>query len=295
METDVLDNLVYDSFGQLTSQSNSSYQPGFTYDGAWQDPLTGLSLTGGTWYDAVDSVFLSMADPAATNPYEFAGDDPTNDNIQTQYVPVADFSPVGLADASGGDSGGGTPVFADSTDGFNQFGNGFGGGFVQVANGAAGGAQQQTPGAGSPGHYGYFQITNPDGSKGVPWWGIEYPSPPKGYYYIPPQNGVRDDQWGLWHFWTTPDGKWHGQLKESAPKPAPARPPGSGASGVRGGSSTIPVSPTDPSLHAPPHVPGRIGPAPGSAKGPASNPPTRVPPYVARHRRRSLRGPPSHP
>ncbi len=75
--------------------------------------MTGLSLTGGTWYDAVDAVFLSMADPAATNPYEFDNDAPTADNIPAQSLPIADFSPVGLADASGGDSGGGTPVYAD--------------------------------------------------------------------------------------------------------------------------------------------------------------------------------------
>ena len=36
--TSVVDHLVYDSFGQIASQTTPADQPTFTYDGLWQDP-----------------------------------------------------------------------------------------------------------------------------------------------------------------------------------------------------------------------------------------------------------------
>ena len=80
--TGIKDHLVYDSFGQETSQTHSAYQPIFTYDGMWQDPNTGLDYDHARWYDAVDGVFASQ-DPLAfgggqTNVSAFVGNSPTN-------------------------------------------------------------------------------------------------------------------------------------------------------------------------------------------------------------------------
>ena len=82
VETDLRDGLVYDSFGQVTSQSDSSYQPALTYDGSWQDPATGLIEMGLRWYDPADAVFVSQ-DPSGlgggdTNTERFVGNSPTN-------------------------------------------------------------------------------------------------------------------------------------------------------------------------------------------------------------------------
>ncbi len=56
--TSVVDHLVYDPFGQVTTQSSSSpaNQPQNTYEGMWQDPTTGLDYADGVWYDPVDGV-----------------------------------------------------------------------------------------------------------------------------------------------------------------------------------------------------------------------------------------------
>ena len=83
--TTPVDHLVYSSVGQLTNQTasaNSGDQPTFYYNGAWQDPQTGLNKMAARWYDAVDAVFASQ-DPIGflggqTNLSEFVGNSPTN-------------------------------------------------------------------------------------------------------------------------------------------------------------------------------------------------------------------------
>ena len=61
------DHLVYDSFGQITSQSSATDQPTFTSYGLWQDPTTAIDKTATRWYTAVDAVFLSQ-DPTGLGP-----------------------------------------------------------------------------------------------------------------------------------------------------------------------------------------------------------------------------------
>ena len=78
----MVNHLVYASYGQITSQTNSAYRPTFTYDGMWQDPTTGLDYDDARWYDAVDGVFGSQ-DPMGfgggqTNTSEYCGNSPTN-------------------------------------------------------------------------------------------------------------------------------------------------------------------------------------------------------------------------
>ena len=58
--TSVVNHLVYASYGQITSQTNSTYQPTFTYTGMWQDPTTGLDYDDARWYNVVDGVFGSQ-------------------------------------------------------------------------------------------------------------------------------------------------------------------------------------------------------------------------------------------
>ena len=80
--TSVVDHLVYASYGQIASQTNSTYRPTFTYTGMWQDPTTGLDYDDARWYDSVDGIFASQ-DPVGfgggqTNLSEYCGNSPTN-------------------------------------------------------------------------------------------------------------------------------------------------------------------------------------------------------------------------
>ena len=80
--TSVVNHLVYASYGQIASQTNSAYRPTFMYDGMWQDPTTGLDKAGVRWYDTVDGVFGSQ-DPIGfgggqTNLSEYCGNSPAN-------------------------------------------------------------------------------------------------------------------------------------------------------------------------------------------------------------------------
>ena len=68
--TAVIDHLIYDSFGQLTSQTNATYQPRFTYAGMQLDPVSGLYYDNARWYDALNGVFISQ------DPLGFAAGDP---------------------------------------------------------------------------------------------------------------------------------------------------------------------------------------------------------------------------
>ena len=94
--TSVADHLVYDAFGRLTSQTNASNQPTFTYDGLWQDPATALDRTDTRWYDAVNGVFISQ-DPLGfgggdTNLSRFCGNGPTNGTDPSGLAPMVPWA-----------------------------------------------------------------------------------------------------------------------------------------------------------------------------------------------------------
>jgi len=93
--TRIADHLVYSAFGQLTGQSatDPTAQPRFFFDGAYQDPQTGLSEMDLRWYDAVDGVFASQ------DPIGFNGGD-------TNLSRFVHNSPTNLTDPSGLDDGG---------------------------------------------------------------------------------------------------------------------------------------------------------------------------------------------
>ena len=56
----VQDHLVYDSFGQIISQTNPSLQPRFTYTGRETDPGTGLDYYRARYYDPAAGRFISQ-------------------------------------------------------------------------------------------------------------------------------------------------------------------------------------------------------------------------------------------
>ena len=131
--TTVVDHLVFDSSGQLTSQSNSAYQPRITYQGMWLDPASDLYYDKARWYNAVDSVFMSP-DPLGfgggqTNLSEFVRNSPTNHTDPSGLQAIGGVTdglpPGGAADGfqravgvlSNASGGGDTPVYGDGTVG----------------------------------------------------------------------------------------------------------------------------------------------------------------------------------
>jgi RHS repeat-associated protein len=80
--SNVVDHLVYDSFGNITAQTNATYQPFITYAGMMYDTATGLYYDNARWYDATNSVFISQ-DPigfndGGTNLAMYCWNNPTN-------------------------------------------------------------------------------------------------------------------------------------------------------------------------------------------------------------------------
>ncbi len=80
--TSEVDHLVYDGFGNITSQSAASDQPRFTYAGMPFDSASGMYDDGVRTYAATDAVFASL-DPLGfnagqTNLSEYCGNNPTN-------------------------------------------------------------------------------------------------------------------------------------------------------------------------------------------------------------------------
>jgi RHS repeat-associated protein len=77
----LLDHVVYDAFGGIASQTDSTYQPLFTYNGEYTDPATGLQKHGDRWYDPRSQRWLTQ-DPifplSGSNPYEYCNNSPTN-------------------------------------------------------------------------------------------------------------------------------------------------------------------------------------------------------------------------
>ena len=79
--TEIVDHLVYNSFGQLISQTNAAVDSAFGYAGGMTDWATGLQLNGKRWYDPGAGTWLSE-DPSGlgpdVNPYRYCGNSPTN-------------------------------------------------------------------------------------------------------------------------------------------------------------------------------------------------------------------------
>ena len=121
-----MDHLVFDSSGQLTSQTNSAYQPRITYQGMWLDPASDLYYDKARWYNAVDSVFISP-DPLGfaggqTNLSEFVRNSPTNRTDPSGLQAIGGVTGLPPGDAADGfqrdvgvlsnaSGGGDTPVF----------------------------------------------------------------------------------------------------------------------------------------------------------------------------------------
>jgi len=88
--TTIVDHLIYSSFGKITSQTNSAYQPTFAYTGQMWDAAAGLYYYHARWYDASTGRFISR------DPLSFAAGDP---NLY-RYVkngPTNFTDPTGLA------------------------------------------------------------------------------------------------------------------------------------------------------------------------------------------------------
>jgi RHS repeat-associated protein len=99
----VVDHLVYDSAGQMTSQTHAAYAPTFTYAGMMFDADAGLYNDGLRKYDAVDAVFASQ-DPIGfgggqTNTEVYCGNSPTNG---TDPSGTTDFISNTVSDIAGG-------------------------------------------------------------------------------------------------------------------------------------------------------------------------------------------------
>ena len=86
--TSLVDHLVYDSFGQIASQTQPANQPRFTYTGMRLDPVTGLYYDNARWLDALNGVFISQ------NPLGYAAGDPNTGRYCFN-------SPTNLTDPSG--------------------------------------------------------------------------------------------------------------------------------------------------------------------------------------------------
>jgi RHS repeat-associated protein len=80
--TTIVDHLEYNSFGVITSQSNSAYQPLFAYTGQMWDAIAGLYYYHARWYQAATGRFISQ-DPTGlgagdANLYRYVGNSPSN-------------------------------------------------------------------------------------------------------------------------------------------------------------------------------------------------------------------------
>ncbi|MDE3164799.1 MAG: RHS repeat-associated core domain-containing protein, partial [Acidobacteriota bacterium] len=80
--TSIVDHLKYDSFGNITAQSNSAYQPLFAYTGMQWDSAAGLYYDHARWYDPHLGRFISQ-DPTSfaagdVNLYRYVGNGPGN-------------------------------------------------------------------------------------------------------------------------------------------------------------------------------------------------------------------------
>src|SRR5207302_6670490 len=89
--TSIVDHLKFDSFGNITAQSNSANQPLFAFTGQMWDADAGLYWYHARWYDPHTGRFISQ-DPsgfAAGDPnlYRYVTNDPTNFTDPTGMSP----------------------------------------------------------------------------------------------------------------------------------------------------------------------------------------------------------------
>jgi RHS repeat-associated protein len=125
-----VDHIAYDAYGQVTSQSNSTYAPTFYYDGLWRDPASGDCKSATRWYNPALHRWITQ-DPDGllpdVNPYRYCGNGPTDAvdpsgmnvnvdgsqnstwNINSTWVPVLDGKP-GAAAAQPSPSPAGPPA-----------------------------------------------------------------------------------------------------------------------------------------------------------------------------------------
>ena len=85
--TTVVDHLVYGAFGNITSQTNSAYQPLFAYTGQMWDSAAGLYYYHARWFDPSTGRFISQ-DPIGfvagdANLYRYVGNNAMNANDPT--------------------------------------------------------------------------------------------------------------------------------------------------------------------------------------------------------------------
>ena len=142
------DHLKYDSFGNITAQSHSAYQPLVDYTGQIWDSGAGLCYDHARWYDPKTGRFISQ-DPTSfaagdVNLYRYVGNGPTNatDPTGLRLTPLtngagvdaplnmsgwdSDLVPFMLGMGGAGDSGGGGSWLDEYSNGFNSmFGSGW--------------------------------------------------------------------------------------------------------------------------------------------------------------------------
>ena len=80
--TTVVNHIIYSSFGKITSQTNSTYQPLFAYTGQMWDAAASLYYYHARWYDPATGRFISQ-DPKSfaagdANLYRYVSNSPSN-------------------------------------------------------------------------------------------------------------------------------------------------------------------------------------------------------------------------
>jgi RHS repeat-associated protein len=218
----VVDHLIYDAFGTMTHQSNSTYQPRFTYNGMRLDSATGLYYDAARWYDAVNSVFASQ-DPIGFN------DGGTNLEMYCSNSPTNKLDPSGMFDGEDDSDDNNTGQESQLDD----------------SNYADGWENPEWP---SGGGFAYCEAPPPDDDPPPPVGTLKKPEPP---IVLPP--GALDDdppppvathpiyQDPIWDF---PPGSTFGPPLPDPPDPQPIDP--------------VPIGP----LPAPPNNPPGTKPAP---------------------------------
>ncbi|MCA9224658.1 MAG: RHS repeat-associated core domain-containing protein, partial [Planctomycetales bacterium] len=100
----VVNHLVYDSFGQLTSETNAAVDHLFGFTGREYDEETGMNYYRARYYDPTVGRFLST-DPSGfhggdSNLYRYVGNNPITftDPMGLQQQPVTISNPVGVPD-----------------------------------------------------------------------------------------------------------------------------------------------------------------------------------------------------
>ncbi len=92
--TDILDHILYDAFGNVVSQTDAADQPAFLFAGEMYDSNTGLYYDHERWYDPETGDFISQ------DPLGFAaGDSNLNRYVGNNVTSLTD--PSGMAPAAG--------------------------------------------------------------------------------------------------------------------------------------------------------------------------------------------------